>query len=241
MFAPVAGAASRPGSAGPLRGNFRAVAIVTTTLVSSASAVQAVIPLSLLEALRNLDTPIDDGFSELAHEMLSKRLGLSQTVAAQIERYRGAAEREETIPLDEVVSVFRLVGRRADAALVFADAGRRTARHAARRVSAALRALLRTGPRRVRLGLGVRTAGRIARRVLNAELRPDGVMAEAGLSDSLATRADLAGPGCYFYGAALAELLRVLAGFEGAMVHERCRAKGDAGCQWRATEVEGYE
>ena len=90
--------------------------------------VHAVIPLCLLEAMRNLDTPIDDGLAELAQEMVSKRLGLSTTVAAQIERYREAAERDDSIALDEAVSVFRLVSRRSDAQLVFADAGRRAAR-----------------------------------------------------------------------------------------------------------------
>ena len=38
--------------------------------------------------------------------------------------------------LDETVGVFRLVGRRPDAALVYADAGRRAARYAARGASA---------------------------------------------------------------------------------------------------------
>ena len=49
------------------------------------------------------------------------------------------------------------------------------------------------------------------------------------------------GTGCYFYGAAFAELLRVLGGFEGAMLHEHCRGRGDATCTWRATTVETYE
>ena len=39
--------------------------------------VHAIIPLSLLEALRNLDTPVEDGLEELAGEIVSKRLGLS--------------------------------------------------------------------------------------------------------------------------------------------------------------------
>ena len=57
----------------------------------SADAVHAILPLSLLEAMRNLDTPIDDGLAELAGEMVAKRLGLSTTVASQIERYRQTA------------------------------------------------------------------------------------------------------------------------------------------------------
>ena len=49
------------------------------------------------------------------------------------------------------------------------------------------------------------------------------------------------GQACTFYGSALAEILRLLTGFEGAMAHERCRARGDDRCFWRATAVGGYD
>jgi len=55
----------------------------------------ALIPLSLLEALRNLDTPVEDGMDELAEEIAVRRLGLSPTVAAQIQRYRQTRSVEE--------------------------------------------------------------------------------------------------------------------------------------------------
>ena len=55
--------------------------------------IPAFIPLSLLEAIRNLDTPLEDGLDELSPEIVSKRLGLSPTVAAQIERYRAGGEK----------------------------------------------------------------------------------------------------------------------------------------------------
>ncbi|MEO7987146.1 MAG: hypothetical protein ABI766_11475, partial [Gemmatimonadales bacterium] len=87
------------------------------------TSVPALIPLSLLEAIRNLDTPVEDGLEELAEEIVVRRLGLSPTVAAQIQRYRQVADKDGGIDLAEVVSVLRLVGRRPDAPLVFADAG----------------------------------------------------------------------------------------------------------------------
>lgn len=201
--------------------------------------VHAVIPLCLLEAMRNLDTPIDDGLAELAQEMVSKRLGLSTTVAAQIERYREASERDDTISMDEAVSVFRLVSRRPDAQLVFADAGRRSARMAARTASGGT--ALRISPRSLRRRLGIRAARRVAERVFRAELAPLGQLAEVRLSDSLAARASAEGDGCYFYGAVFAELLRLLAGIEGAMLHDHCKARGDSNCHWRAAAVEGYD
>ena len=127
--------------------------------------ISAFIPLSLLEAIRNLDTPLEDGLDELSPEIVSKRLGLSPTVAAQIDRYRSDAEKQVPVGEAEAVSVFRLVGRRPDAALVFADAGRRAARYAARSAPA----LLKVAPG----GMGRSMAGRAARRAARAAFAAD--------------------------------------------------------------------
>jgi hypothetical protein len=45
------------------------------------------------------------------------------------------------------------------------------------------------------------------------------------------------GPACTFYGAAVAELLRLLTDFDGAMVHVACRGRGDPACQWRSARL----
>ncbi len=210
-------------------------------VVTLAATVHALVPLSLLEAIRNLDTPIDDGLSELAGETVSKRLGLSATVAQQIDRYREQAERGTPVPLEEAVSVFRLVGRRPDAGLVYSDAGRRAARHTARITSTSSRLLLAVPLPTLRRHLGPRTAARLARRILDIPVLSTHGRTEARLGESLATRAGFSGTGCNFYSAALAELFRVAGDFEGAMVHERCRARGDDHCLWRAAAAEGYE
>jgi hypothetical protein len=209
----------------------------TTT---AAGAVPAIVPLSLLEALRNLDTPVEDGLEELAGEIVSKRLGLSSTVAAQIQRYQYALRRGGRVPLDECVAVFRLVSRRPDAALVFADAGRRAARYAARQGSMPLRALMSATPGFVSRRVGGRAARQAARRVFGAELGVRGLAAEARMREPPSLLATPDGRACAYYGAAFAELLRCLTGFEGAMVHERCRGRGDHDCQWRAAAAEGY-
>jgi hypothetical protein len=104
-----------------------------------------------------------------------------------------------------------------------------------------VRSLVRASPGPIRRRLGVRAAARLADRVFHAELRPGEPLPEVTLRESLASQAAAEGVGCGFYGAAFAELMRVLSGFEGAMLHERCRAKGDQACGWRATTVEGYE
>jgi len=209
--------------------------------VTPSDGIHSLIPQSLLEAIRNLDTPLDDGLSELAAETVSKRLGLSTTVAQQIERYREHASRSGAIPAEEVIQIFRLIGRRPDASLVYADAGRRAARYAARSSPGRTRLLLRASPRPLQKRLGTRVAVRVARRLLGVELEATRQLPQVRMVESLATHAGFAGTGCYFYSAVLAELLRVTSGFEGAMVHERCRARGDDHCFWRAAEAGGYE
>lgn len=210
-------------------------------MTSFAAGVPALIPLALLEAMRNLDTPIDDGLAELDAELVSKRLGLSSTVASQIERYRAAHEKGTAVGLEESVSVYRLVGRRADADLVFADAGRRAARHAARQVAGWRRTLTGLLPRRLGHRLALGGAAHAASRAFAAQLHSPEGHTELRLSESLAARAGLEGLGCAFYGAAFGELLRVLAGVERAVAHETCRARGDAACSWRSLTVETWE
>ncbi len=205
----------------------------------NASSVPALLPLSLLEAIRNLDTPVEDGLEELAEEIVVRRLGLSPTVAAQIQRYRQAAERDAGVERDEAVSVIRLVGRRPDAPLVFADAGRRAARYAARARSAG--PLVRVTAGGVGRRLAHRSVGRLARRVFGGELRSSAEGGEVAMAQPLSIVAMPDGAACTFYGAAYGELLRLLTDFEGAMLHDRCRSRGDDACVWHCAAAEVYE
>ena len=201
----------------------------------------ALIPLSLLEAIRNLDTPVEDGLDELAEEIVVRRLGLSPTVAAQIQRYRQAAERGGSVELDETVSVLRLVGRRSDAALVFADAGRRAARYAAKTRSRSSRTLLKVSPPGLARRLALRSASRLARTIFDAELKSRSQAVEVSMKTPLAIVALPTGEACAFYGSIYQEMLRGLIGFEGALLHVSCRARGDEVCLWRTAAAEVYE
>ncbi|MFZ5624771.1 MAG: hypothetical protein ACOY71_10135 [Gemmatimonadota bacterium] len=203
--------------------------------------IHALVPLSLFEALKNIDTPVDDGLNDVAPEIVAKRLGLSPTVAAQIDRFRDAAREGGAAPVDEVVSIFRLVARRPDAALVFADAGRRAARYAARAGGFSVRAILTASPGGIRRRLGLRSARRVAAKFLAADLRSRHGLAEVKVPAPLSLEAAPDGKACAFYGAAFGELLRLMAGFEGVMVHAQCRGRGGAVCEWRAAKAEGYD
>jgi hypothetical protein len=208
--------------------------------VPDESPVPAIVPLVLLEAIRNLDTPIDDGLAEPMAETASKRLGTTSTVAAQIERYREAAARGGRVTAEEALQVFRLVSRRSDADLVYSDAGRRAARLAVRGGWRASRLIGRLVPRSLRRALGERAAIRAAAAVFGLHLAPGPEGPRLSLTESLATGAGCAGAGCYFYSALLGELLRVTSGFEGAVVHDRCLGRGGADCSWRAAPAENW-
>jgi len=193
----------------------------------------AILPLSLLEAMRNLDRPVEDGLEEFSSEIVAKRLGLNPTVSAQIDRYRGLARRRTTVEPAEVGAVFELVSRRPDAPMVYADAGRRAARYAARSVAHSWRLAQFLLPRPWRRRVGSRKASSVAEGLLGVQMEVDRLSAKAELADSPADEAS-----CEFIGAAMSELLRALAGFEGAMVHHQCRARGDGACLWHSEAVD---
>jgi predicted hydrocarbon binding protein len=200
----------------------------------SRAVVHSIMPLAVLEAVRNLDTPVEDGLTEFAEELLSKRLGLSPTVAMQLAEYEVLVRRDGRVGRGHVEALLRLVGRRPDADLVFAEAGRRAARRAVRR----LRLVSRLGARAAPRVLGFRAARRMAKMVLAADLRREAHVPIAVVQDTLAVVATPDGAACALYAAAFSELLRLLVGIEVAMVHTSCRAAGAPGCEWRAAAAD---
>jgi len=192
--------------------------------------VHSIVPLAVLEAVRNLDTPVEDGLTEFADELLVKRLGLSTTVQMQLTEFEQLVRKDARVEPAQVEALLRLVGRRPDADLVFADAGRRAARRAVRRMSGLARLAVQQAPRL----FGHRAARRAARLVLGADLGREQRLPVARVSDPIAIQATPDGSACAFYTAGLVELLRLLVGYEGAMLHVTCRARGGSACEWRA-------
>ncbi len=192
--------------------------------------IHSIVPLAVLEAIRNLDTPVEDGLGEFADELLIKRFGLSATVRIQLAEYEALVRRDARVAPDLVEALLRLVGRRPDAELVFADAGRRVARRGARRLFFGARLAAAAAPR----SLGFAVAGHAAGAVLGGELHREARVTVARVRDTLAIRATPGGAACELYAAGFAELLRLLAGFEGAMLHTACRGRGAERCEWRA-------
>jgi len=200
---------------------------------AAAPRTHPLIPLALLEALQNLDTPYGDDLHEIADELIARRFGLSGTVATQVAQYAHQARRGRGVDQAEAVALFTLLARRPDQDILFADAGRRAARRAVRALFPRGRLLPRITPGRLGRHLGFRMARRVARRVFGATARQEGVVPAVAIDDPLSVRATGDARGCAFYGAAFAELLRLLARYEGALQHVECRARGAGACRWR--------
>lgn len=203
--------------------------MVTTGAVRQ---IHAIIPLSVLEAVRFVDAPPADDLGELHPEYASKRLGTSHTVARQISRYAALARKGAAVDPDEVVGLLRLVGRRADAIRVFTDAGRRTAIHAITQLRLPTRMAHRALPLAVRQRLGVALARRAMARSLGAALARDGGSVIVVVDDPPTARATPEGTACALYGSAVGTILGSLTDLDWDVSHPVCRALGGEACRW---------
>ncbi len=196
--------------------------------------VDALLPLSLLEAVRSVDAPQDDQETELVPELRNKRLGLSETVYAQIRRYSAAAKKKERTPHDEAVALARLIGRRSDAAEVFESAGRILARESLATTSPMTQQIIVVLPSILGRPLALRQARRIATRFLNGTMTRVGsaLVLEVPVSVTLDSAPNERG--CAYYESVLRELVRLLVGGTGAVEHVRCTSRGEGTCEWRA-------
>ena len=206
----------------------------TSMETSSAQPVHAIIPLALLEDMRQLDAPAPETPTEYQAELSTKRLGTSGTVAAQIERFEALARRNARVDAAEVAGLLRLAGRRGDASLVFANAGRRAAEHAAARASRVRRLVWRMLPGFARDRAGFRLARRAAESTLGVTLSREGPRVIAVARDLPSASATPDGSACGLYGSAVAALLRTFTEFDGALMHAGCRAQGAPECHWQS-------
>jgi predicted hydrocarbon binding protein len=198
-----------------------------------AAPVDALLPLSLLEGVRAVDRPIVDPDTEFVAELRNKRLGLSDTVLAQISRYAEAVRRRQRAAPDEVAALARLIGRRPDAEAVFREAGRYLATRAYGSLGGGVRRAVRGLPGVVARPLAVRQARQLTRRYLGGRVERAAGALVLEVPRSLTADAAPAGIGCAFYGEGFAELLRLLTGRDDPVEHERCAANGDGRCRWR--------
>ena len=89
--------------------------------------VAAEVALSLLEALRSVDSPGEMLENEVVARTIPRRLGLSEVVGRQIELYREYSRRGRKLSDEELADFTRLVKKRPDAAKIFFEMGTRLA------------------------------------------------------------------------------------------------------------------
>lgn len=195
--------------------------------------VHVLLPLSLLEAIRSVDTPDGDEV-EYVHELRNKRLGLSDTVYAQIRRYGEAMKRSQPIPAAEASSLSRLIGRRSDAEAVFRNAGHILANKAYARIPRMTRRLTHVLPGFLARPIAFRRMRGAFSKYLGATLRRSGGNLLLEVRNSATASSSPRNEGCAYYGATLEELLRLVLGGDARAEQVRCVKAGAAVCEWRA-------
>ncbi|HEY9450336.1 MAG TPA: hypothetical protein VIQ74_04255 [Gemmatimonadaceae bacterium] len=196
--------------------------------------VDALLPLSFLEAVRKVDRPDDDLEAELVPELRNKRLGLSDTVYAQIRRYTEASRHHQRAVQDEAAGIAKLIGRRPDAEEIFRAAGRYIAARAYHAIPGVTRALIPVLPSFVARPLALRHTRRIADRYLNGSVRRSGAFIILNVPHSATVDSAPGRAGCAYYEEFLTELLRLLGTSVGSADHVRCASRGEGSCEWRA-------
>lgn len=197
--------------------------------------VNAIVPLSLLESVRSVDIPEgDDVDVEYVQEHRNKRLGLSDTVIAQIRRYKEAMKHNQPIALDEARGIARLIGRRPDAESIFVRAGTIVANRMYQLISTTQRQIIHLLPGFLARPLAFRQVKRAGEKYLGASVRRVGASIVLGLKESVTFESAAKGIGCHYYESALREMLKLLVNGGGMIDHVHCREKGEDICEWRA-------
>jgi predicted hydrocarbon binding protein len=193
------------------------------------ATVDPLLPLSLLEAVRTVDLPSGELETEFVHELRNKRLGLSDTVFAQIKRYTS-----QRGPMEDAVALAKLIGRRPDAEAVFREAGRILARQSYRTISPVTRRMMLSLPAILSRPIALRYARRISGRYLAGTVRRVGSTILLAVKESVTLDAAPKLAGCAYYEASLRELMQLLVGGVGAVEQVRCSSRGEGTCEWRA-------
>ena len=198
------------------------------------ATVDALLPLSLLEAVRSIDTPSDQLDTEYVDELRNKRLGLSDTIYVQIKRHSEAARRGHRAGQDELIALAKLIGRRPDAEAVFRAAGRYMARQSYRTISPVTRKMMRLVPSAAARPLAFRHMRKIAARYLSGNMRRVGtfLLFEVPRSITLDTA-----PGASVVRTTkrrCASCCCCSSAASAAVEHVRCSGRGEGSCEWRA-------
>jgi hypothetical protein len=199
-------------------------------------SVAAAFPLALLESVRSHDRPGEILEDEDLTVSLPRRLGLTGVVGMQIQRYEAAQRSGRTVPMNEVMSLFRLVMRRPDAEPILRETGQRVARWRFSRTPSLWTTVLHRGP----AALALRSARRAAVRALRSlqagapieAVKPFAITVGACVT----ARIEDSDPACTLFTGMIEEQLLLHTGRPHRVRHAQCIGRGGPTCEWRIDE-----
>jgi hypothetical protein len=198
--------------------------------------VAAAFPLGLLESVRSHDRPGEVLEDEDLSISLPRRLGLTGVIETQIFRYEAARKAGRPVPVDEVMSLIRLVMRRPDAEPILRETGQRMARWHFRRTPGLWSHALHRAPTR----LGLRSARRATARALRTLRLGDAI--DTGkpftirIADCIPAQLDGSGLGCTLVTGLIEEQLLLSTGKPQRVRHTCCLALDTEPCEWVLAE-----
>lgn len=202
--------------------------------------IDARLPLALLQAMQQQDTPPELMPDEHPHSFFPHRLGLSGVVEEQIRQMRRMARQRRRVGEAEVVALLELISRRPDAGAVFSAAGRELAGLYFSGPRGALRRIARRLPRPLRKRAALRTL-RAAHGtyLIAADKAVESKPLEIRATDALTARVGEYSAACKLYGSLAANLLELSGLGATTVAHPECQRRGDERCVWKVEEDGG--
>lgn len=201
---------------------------------SSSRSVDPRLPLALLCAVQQQDTPPELLPDEHPRAFFPHRLGLSGVVEEQIRRFRRLARLRRRVDEAQVEALLGLVARRPDAGDIFAAAGRGLADLHFSGFRGTLRRIVRRLPMPLRRRAAVRTLRTAHGAFLVAtDLAVEPEPLEIRATDALSVRAGTEGAACQLYASLAASLLELSGAGPTTVLHPECQGRGDPRCVWR--------
>ena len=197
-------------------------------------SVDARLPLALLSAVQQQDTPPELLPDEHPRSLFPHRLGLSGVIDEQIRQFRRLARLRRGVDEAQVEALLGLIARRSDAGEVFTAAGRELAGFHFSGLMGALRRVVRRLPMALRRRAAVRTLRTAHGAFLVAtDLAVEPEPLEIRATDALSVRAGGEGAACQLYASLAASLLELSGAGATTVVHPKCQGRGDSCCVWQ--------
>lgn len=195
--------------------------------------VQAVVALRLLEAMRDMDLPLELLEDEDPTQTIPRRFGLSDVVERQIRSFKDDVRKRVRLTDTEIEGLFRFVIRRPDSPAVFHRVGRLLAeRQRAPR-------WVRYMPRSVQFAVA---RARARKRLKKLFGRPIGGFGRGSFvvegRSHIFHDFDPGGDACELLSGFGQEVLEQTLGGSAEVTHTLCQGRGDDLCRWEGDLVE---